>query len=213
MISVVIIDPDWHLTTLLKELIDTHPDVRVLGTAQTGAEGLEIIKKKYKAKNPLFVLLNMELPDILGESLCRSIHRHCPKVSMILMVHPIHWPILNRLVESPAKGFLSKQQYYLVMEAIQTIHSGKTYLQPDLALELLRYRKNPTIPQLETLSSREYEIILLLARNKTYEEIVDIIHVSIKTVYNLKVSACKKLGIEDPKQLHRFMFSETSRVH
>ena len=207
MISVIIIHPDWQITSILKGLIATHPDTSFVGTAQTGAEGLDIIKK-YKGKNPLFVLLGTELPDILGESLCGYIHRHWPKVSMILMMHPVHWPTLSRLIESPAKGYLSKQRYYLAMDAIRAIHSGKTYLQPDLALELLRYRKNPTIPQLETLSSREYEIILLLARHKTYEEIVELTHVSIKTVYNLKASACKKLGIEEPAQIRGLMFSE-----
>ncbi len=212
MISVVVIDPDCQMTATLKGLMATHPDTGFVGTAQTGTEGLEIIKK-YKGKNPLFVLLNVELPDILGESLCRYIHRRWPKVSTILMVHPVHWPTLSRLVESPAKGYLSKQRYDLVLEAIQAILSGKTYLQPDLALELLRYRKNPTIPQLETLSSREFEIILLLARHKTYEEIVELTHVSIKTVYNLKVSACKKLGIEEPAHIRGLMFSEAVVKH
>lgn len=212
MISVVIIDPDWQMIRILKDLIADHSDASVVGAAQTGAEGLDIIKK-YKGKNRLFVLMTMELPDILGESLCRYIHRHWPKVSMILMIHPVHWPTLSRLVESPAKGYLSKQRYYLALEAIRAVHSGKTYLQPDLALELLCYRKNPTIPQLETLSSREYEIILLLARHKTYEEIVEITHVSIKTVYNLKVSACKKLGIEEPAQIRGLMFSEAVVKH
>lgn len=42
---------------------------------------------------------------------------------------------------------------------------------------------------------------MLLARHETYEEIAEITHVSIKTVYNLKVSACKKLGIEEPAQI------------
>ncbi|MBS0350990.1 MAG: response regulator transcription factor [Proteobacteria bacterium] len=212
MISVMIIDPDWHLASMLKGVIANHPDIIFVGIAQTGAEGLEMIKK-YKGKNPLFVLMAMELPDILGESLCRYIHRHWPKVSMILTVHSVHWPTLSRLVESPAKGYLSKQRYYLAMDAIRAVYSGKTYLQPDLALELLRYRKNPTIPQLEMLSSREYEIILLLARNKTYEEIVEITHVSIKTVYNLKVSACKKLGIEEPAQIRGLIFSEAVVKH
>lgn len=212
MISVMIIDPDWHSATMLKSVTANHPDTIFVGIAQTGAEGLEMIKK-YKGKNPLFVLMAMELPDILGESLCRYIHRHWPKVSMILTVHSVHWPTLSRLVESPAKGYLSKQRYYLALDAIRAVHAGKTYLQPDLALELLRYRKNPTIPQLETLSSREYEIILLLARHKTYEEIVELMHVSIKTVYNLKVSACKKLGIEEAEQIRGFMFSEAAVTH
>lgn len=211
MISVIIIDPDCQMTAMLKGLM-THPDTIFVGIAPTGAEGLEMIKK-YKGKSPLFVLLSVELPDMLGESLCRYIHRHWPKVSMILMMQQVHWPTLSRLVESPAKGYLSKQRYYLAQEAIRAIHSGKTYLQPDLALELLRYRKNPTIPQLETLSAREYEIILLLARRKTYEEIVELTHVSIQTVYNLKVSACKKLGIEESAQIQGLMFSEAVVKH
>jgi len=159
---------------------------------------------EHKSKEPLVVLLNTQLPDMLGESICRYIHQHWPKIDCIFLMNQVHWPTLSRLVESPAKGFVSK---YACLEAIRVVQSGKTYLQPDLALDLLRYRLHPTIPQLNSLSSREYEILMMLAKDKSYEDIIESLHISIKTAYNLKVSACKKLNIKEPEEIRELMFS------
>jgi DNA-binding NarL/FixJ family response regulator len=101
------------------------------------------------------VLLNTELPDMSGEIVCRRIYRHCPETRCFFLMNQVHWLTLSRLVDSPDKGFLTKDACYLTLEAVKVISIGKTYLQPDLALDLIRYRENPPIRSLNKLSSHE----------------------------------------------------------
>ena len=201
MISVILIDQDLMFCQLLQKIVSDR-EITVIGEATTGAKGIELIRK-HKQKSPLVVLINTQLSDMSGEAVCRFVHRHWPHMLCIYLLNIIHWPTLNRLIYSPAKGFVTKEACYLSLDAIRMVGNGKTYLQPDLALGLLDYRAQPAILQspFAKLSVREYEILNLLAKNKTYEEIVGIMHISIKTVYNLKVSAFKKLTITSHEQL------------
>ncbi len=195
MISVIFIDQDLMFCQLLQKIV-SHREIIVIGEATTGAKGIELIRK-HKQKSPLVILINTQLSDMSGEAVCRFIHRHWPHMLCIYQLNTLHWPTLSRLIDSPAKGFVTKEACYLNLEAIRMVGAGKTYLQPDLALGLLDYRIQPEKLQssFEKLSAREYEILNLLAKNKTYDEIVSVMHVSIKTIYNLKMSAFKKLSI------------------
>jgi DNA-binding CsgD family transcriptional regulator len=81
------------------------------------------------------------------------------------------------------------------------VSMGRTYLQPDLGLRLWDFRLQPIATQFAKLSFREYEILNLIAKHKSYDEISDRLHISLKTIYNLKMSAFKKLSIESRDQL------------
>ena len=199
MISVICIDPELWFYNLF-EKISVDRDIKVIGEAQTGERGVELVRQ-HKTKDPLFVLLNAELPDMSGEMVCRRIHRHWPQIRCIFLMNRVHWPTLSRLVESPAKGFLTKDACYLSLEAVKAINAGKTYLQPDLALDLIHYRESPPIDSLNKLSSREYEVLVMLSKNKTYQEIAESIHLHVRTVYNLRASAFRKLGLFSHAQM------------
>ncbi len=205
MISVIFIDQDMMFCQLLQKIVN-HREIMVIGEATTGAKGIELIRK-HKQKSPLAVLINTQLPDTSGETVCRFIYRHWPEVRCIYLLNTLHWPTFSRLIDSPAKGFVMKEACYLSLEAIRFVGTGKTYLQPDLAFDLLEYRaksENLNSPFAQ-LSSREYEVLSLLAKNKTYNDIVNNMHISIKTIYNLKMSAFKKLSINSYDQLCKIM--------
>jgi DNA-binding NarL/FixJ family response regulator len=108
----------------------------------------------------------------------------------------------SRLVDSPAQGFLTKDTCYLTLEAINI---GKTYLQPDLALGLIRYRKTAEKAVFHQLSPRECEVLMMLSRHKTYEAIAQSLHLQVRTIYNLRASAFKKCGFSSHEQLCEFM--------
>ncbi len=203
MISVIFIEQDIHFSTWFSKLATSvERSVQWIGEAQTGAKGIELVRQ-HKAKQPLFVFLDVDLPDMSGEWICRYIHRHWPTVKCIFLINPLHWSTLSRLVGSPAQGFLTKYACYLCFEAIKVVNGGKTYLQPDLGLELLRYREKTMIRHAEKLSPGEYEVVMMLTKNKTYKDIVKVLHISLKTIYNLKASAYKKLGVDDIQQIRQ----------
>lgn len=199
MIPVILIDSDLMFCQLLKKII-THREINVIGQATTGAKGIEIVRQHQKT-SPLVVLVNAQLPDMSGEAACLSIYRHWPHIRCIFLMNTIHWPTLYRLIQSSAKGFVTKEACYFSLEAIRMVGTGRTYLQPDLALSLWDFRLQPVAIQFAKLSFRECEILNLIAKHKPYEEIADRLHISLKTIYNLKMSAFKKLKIQSHDQL------------
>ena len=161
--------------------------------------------RQQQVKKPDIILLNAHLPDTTGEALCRYFHRHWQKTPVIFLMNTLHWPTLSRLLNTSAKGFLVKDACHWCPDAIKTVYSGRTFLQPDLARELLQHR---SIWLLEKLSSKEYDVVMLLVKNKTYEEISELMHLSIKTIYNLKMSAFRKMEVQTLTQLE-FAVSES----
>lgn len=201
MNPVICIDPELWFYRLLEKIAVDRP-IKILANAPTGEKGFELVRQ-HNSKHPLFVLINAELPDRSSEMLCYRIHRSWPKVHCIVLMNQVRWPIFSRLVDSPAEGFLTKDACHLTLEAIEAIHTGKTYVQPDLALGLIRYRESPQKQKetLHSLSPREYEVLMMLAKEKTYEAIAQSLHLQVRTIYNLRASAFKKCGFLSHEQM------------
>lgn len=213
MMTVLLVDDNPLFRKLLEKILSPQ-GITIAAALHTGAQSLAYLRQAQRktAKKPDIIVLNELLPDMSSEKLCQSFHRHWPQTPCLFLINAVHWPTLSRLLNSPAKGFLTKECLYWCPEAIQVICSGKTYLQPDLAWDLLHYRVQSLLPPLETLSTREYEVLLLLARAKPYEEIAERLHMSIKTIYNIKMRALRKLGLKTRKEWVKLFCLERQRT-
>ena len=116
-------------------------------------------------------------------------------------------PSLSRLINASAKGVLTKNSCYSIVEAVKSVYRGNHYLQPNLAWELLQFQQKNHRDQVRLLTDKEYQILALIARGKTLEQIAEINHISVRTVFNLKSNSYKKLGIEKSEQLRELFFS------
>ena len=199
-IKVALIDESAIFRLGLKNTL-TDSVIEVVGEAADGVSGQRLIRQK----QPDVVLLSADLPDGLSLTLGDFVSAYFPKTPLIYLLPTRPFHLLNRLMHTSARGFLAKDSVYSLREAIETVHSGKTYLQPDIGLEWLHLHEKQVIPPLKTLSDREYQVLLLLARGKTSEEIAEKIHLSIRTVFNLKSSGFKKLEIDTVEQLRQMV--------
>ena len=143
-----------------------------------------------------------------GVSVCEMLHRHFPLIRVIFLVDQTHLPTFSRLLSTPALGFLTKQACERSAEAIKTVYEGGTYLQPDLALDVLRYCIDKNQNPMEKLTQREYEVLTWIVQGKTYEWIAENVHLGLKSVYNIKLKAFKKLNIVTKEQLKILIFKE-----
>ena len=128
-----------------------------------------------------------------------------PKLQWCVCFHPNDFNVLSRLIPTSVKGFLAKDSVYSIGEAIETVYNGKTYLQPDRGLIWLHLQQKQSVQVRHSLTDREYQVLLLLGRGKTSEDIAAIIHLSVRTVFNLKSSGMKKLGVQNLEQLRSMM--------
>ncbi len=204
-----------HVTTIL--VVDDHPIVRAgcrqlimqipavkVIEAETGEEGYRLFQETY----PDMVLLDITLPGIGGLEVLRRIraNREDAKVLMFSMHED---PVFaSRAMQAGAKGYITKNNAadHLV-EAVEDVLAGKTYLSPDVAQQLAMLNIGAGTSALSDLSRRELEILRLLGEGKSMTEISGVLGISYKTVANNLTQIKSKLAISKTAELMRFAIS------
>ena len=145
--------------------------------------------------------------DAMAVSICESVAISFEKIKIIFLINPENLILIKRLIYLRAKGFIAKNSTYCLYDAIQTVQNGKTYLQPEVGLELVQFLEKEKLktPQ---LTDREYQALVMLAKGKTTEEVAELLHLSVRTIFNIKSTALKKLQIQDITQFHQIFFDE-----
>ena len=156
-IKVALIDESAIFRLGLKNCL-ADSGIEVIGEAADGVSGQRLIRQK----QPDMVLLSADLPDGAVLTLCDfAAASYFPQMPMVCLLSLNDFNLLSRLMRTAVKGFLTKSSVYSWREAIETIHSGKTYLQPDMGLEWLHLHEKRTAPAVHALTDREYQILLL----------------------------------------------------
>ncbi len=195
-IKVIILDNNRIFRLGLKKIL-ADEEIDIVGEAANGVIGASIIR----LQQPDVVLLSSDLPEANAVSFCEWIHRHSPKIKTLFLLKNAETSTLNRLLKTSAKGFVTKDSGHLNGETIKTIAKGKTYVQPDLALDIIQHPAHIT----DVLSHREYQVLTLIAQNCTHEAIAEKLCISIKTVFNSKYRGFKKLGVQTVKELQELL--------
>ena len=191
-IKIVLIEANRIFRLGLKKLL-TDDAIDIVGEAANATTGMDLIRKQ----QPEVVLLATDLPDATEVSLCDWIYRHFSQTKTIFLLKNADIPTLNRLFNTSATGFLTKDSGYLSVEIIKTIAEGKTYIQPDLALGVIQRPRHAA----DVLSNREYQVLTLVRQGHTHEAIAEKLRISTKTVFNIKYRGFKKLKIDTVEQL------------
>jgi DNA-binding NarL/FixJ family response regulator len=202
-ITILVIDDHPIVRAGCRQLIQRIPSTKVV-EAETGEEGYRLFQELY----PDMVLLDITLPGIGGLEVLRRMraNRENAKVLMFSMHED---PVFaSRAMQAGAKGYITKNNAadHLV-EAVEKVLSGKTYLSADMAQELAMLNIGAGTSALSDLSRRELEILRLVGEGKSMTEISGILGISYKTVANNLTQIKSKLGISKTAELMRFAIS------
>jgi DNA-binding NarL/FixJ family response regulator len=202
-ITILVIDDHPIVRAGCRQLIQRIPSTKVV-EAETGEEGYRLFQELY----PDMVLLDITLPGIGGLEVLRRMraNRENAKVLMFSMHED---PVFaSRAMQTGAKGYITKNNAadHLV-EAVEKVLSGKTYLSADMAQELAMLNIGAGTSALSDLSRRELEILRLVGEGKSMTEISGILGISYKTVANNLTQIKSKLGISKTAELMRFAIS------
>lgn len=203
VITILVVDDHPIVRAGCRQLIQQIPNAKVL-EAETGEEGYRLFQENY----PDMVLLDITLPGIGGLEVLRKMraNRENAKVLMFSMHED---PVFaSRAMQAGAKGYITKNNAadYLV-EAVEKVLAGKTYLSPDTAQQLAMLNIGAGTSALSDLSRRELEILRLLGEGKSMTEISDLLGISYKTVANNLTQIKSKLDINKTAELMRFAIS------
>ncbi len=198
MIRLVIIDEDHQFCIGIKKLL-AETKLEIIGEATNWKEGAELIKNQ----KPDIVILDVNFSDASGIHISEFIHRNYPTTKSIFLTNTRNLLTLSRLLQTPTCGLLLKSSIYFLIEAIRTVYSGKKYIQPDLSFEIIKYQYQRTTQNINKLTSKEYDVLKMIALGIDLEKIAEKCFISSKTVSNIKSNSMKKLGIKSLDQIRK----------
>ena len=199
MIRVVIAD-DHHLVRQgLRLLLDRERDINVVAEVSDGHEVIEIVR----SIRPDVVVMDVEMPEINGIEATNRIREEFPDTQIVMLSMYSDPFLIRKALESGAKGYVLKQS--ISTELVNAIHSvcgGVAY--PSRAAEIAEtdysQYSHGTRPQ---LTSREHEILQMIAAGQTNSQIGSTLSIHIKTVENHRVNLMAKLNTHNLPDLIR----------
>ncbi len=199
---VLIVDDHPLVREVLKLILEDGSGMLIADEAGTKAEALQkICENDYDV-----VLLDLRMPDSGGLEGLKEIKMQRPSLPvLVISVYPEE-EYGVRALRSGAAGYVNKQEAVneLTM-AIRTVISGKKYIGPTMA-EKLALSLDETLDKKphESLSNREFEVMLLIASGKRLKGIADKLSLSIKTVSTYRTRILEKMNLESNAELIRY---------
>jgi two-component system, NarL family, response regulator NreC len=173
----------------------------VVGEASDGREAIRLAHKL----NPEVAVLDLSLPLLNGLDAAREIHQTCPRTrALILTMHAEDHYLLEAL-RAGVRGYLVKTHAAAdLIQAIQDVQRGLVYLDPSLSRAVVEAYLGKTAQPADPLSSRERQVLQLLAEGKTTKESARLMSLSIKTVESHRTHIMQKLNIHGVAGLVRY---------
>lgn len=192
-ITCLVADDHRALVKLLARALEEH-GMTVVGRVCDGREALARIE----AGHPRVALLDLRMPGLDGVEVTRRVARSAPETATILYTGYAEQARLQEALDAGAKGFIQKEASLdEVIRAIETVAAGGAYIDPVLAAVLAGSPKTGRSPQ---LSSREREVLRLMAEGLRYREIGTRLFLSPETVRTYANKAMEKLSAETRTQ-------------
>ena len=201
---VLIVDDQRLMRDGLRTLIELESDLVVAGEAEDGLEAVIV----YRNVGPDIVLMDVRMPNLNGVEATRRIKADFPEANILILTTFDDDEYIFEGLRAGASGYLLKDvSGKELAEAIRVVANGGTLIAPSVARkvvsEFARLKPaSPTIPVSlpEPLSTRELEILQVLAQGHTNKEIAEHLHLAEGTVKNYVTSILQKIGARDRTQ-------------
>ncbi len=203
MIRVLLADDHSIVRAGLRRIVEESGAIEVVAEASDGREAVLAVRKE----KPDVAVIDISMPVLDGLEVITQLKCEAPEIPiLVLTMHEEHQYVI-RAIETGAMGYITKQSApEQLVKAIRKVHSGARFLSEEAAEALaLRVAKgSKTQSPLETLSTRELQVLRRLALGNTNREIAEAYHISIKTVDTYRFRLLKKLKLRNNADLSRF---------
>lgn len=190
-IRLVIADDHPVVRAGLRTMLGTQPDFLLVGEASTGSEAVEQVVRL----RPDVVLMDLRLPGLDGAAATAQIRAHRLTTAVLILTTYESTVDILRAIEAGATGYLLKDaQSEELLAAIRTVAQGKAVLAPNVATRLVHQVSKPAKM---ALSTRELEVLTLVAQGASNKEIAHTLHLSEATVKSHLLHLFGKLEVSD----------------
>jgi len=182
-------------------LLDAQPDMEIVGEAANGREAVETAE----SLRPDVVVMDVAMPELNGIEATRRLASSAPRTRVIALSMHKDSVYVREILRAGARGYLLKDSGADdLVTAIRAVARGESYLSPAVSNAVLDdYRKHVTNP-VDLLTSREREVLQMLAEGKTNKEIAVVLNLSVYTVDAHRGRIMEKLNLHSINELVRF---------
>jgi len=192
----------------LRLLLNAQPDIEVVGEATTGREAIVLAR----GRCPDVAVLDIAMPDLDGVQATSLMRVECPQTQVLILTMHESDAYFFRALEAGAAGYvLKKAASEDLINAVRAVARGESFFYPSLARKLLdnyllhtHAKPPPGPPGYEELSEREREIMFLIVRGLSNQEIADKLVISSSTVQTHRAHILQKLNLETTIDLVRY---------
>lgn len=203
MIKILLVDDHAVVRMGLTMLLNGHPDMRVVGEASEGNEG---INKAIELK-PDVVVMDLSMPHGKdGLTATSELKKVMPQVNILILTMHDDEEYLFRAIQAGASGCILKSAPHdELLNAIQTVSNGNAYLHPSatkrLMEEYIGNLKEGSADSFNLISDREKEVLTLIAKGFSNKEMAERLMISVKTVETHKGNLMEKLQMKTRPEL------------
>ena len=196
----------------LRALLEAEQDIAVVGEAETGRQAVQLAKKLL----PDVVIMDIAMPQLNGLEATRQIIKEIPGAKVLVLSSYNDDEYVHQLTQAGAAGYLLKQSAAVdLIKAVREARRGNAFFSPAISKRILEQcRENflnggaPTQRRSEFLTSREAEVLQLIAEGAPNKQIAAELCISIKTVEKHRQQVMNKLNIHDIAGLTRYAISK-----
>jgi DNA-binding NarL/FixJ family response regulator len=206
-ITVLLADDHTVVREGLRALLKAEADLAVVGEAHNGRMAVELTKKLH----PAVVVMDLAMPQLNGLEATRQILLAVPATKVLILSAHNDDEYVERVIAAGAAGYLLKQSSAQILaQAIRTVKQERPVFSPAIARRLgdaggkLRVRGNAPRRRRSLLTSREEEVLQLVAEGAPNKQIAAELGISIKTVEKHRQQLMDKLAIHDTAGLTRY---------
>jgi len=201
-IRCIIVDDHTLFREGLRHVLESDPDLQVVGEASDAIHGIEEVRKL----RPDIVLMDISMPGVSSFEAARQIEKESPGTRLIFLTMHEDEEYLLQCLEVGAFGYILKDAPPpKLIQAVRDVHQGRKYLSPQVLGKLVDDFRSRSQGRRQTrgatLTPREREVVKMIAEGNSVKQIAEILGLSIKTVEAHKFNLMRKLDIHNKAQL------------
>jgi len=200
-IQVVLADDHPIVLAGIKSLLQSAPEIELLGEATDGLTALSLLKQL----TPDIAIIDVSMPGLTGVELANRLSAECPNVRVIALTVHEDQAYVQPLLQAGARGYMLKRSAADdLVRAVRAVADGGLYLDPAIAEKAMPAPAEDGLEGEVVLSPRELKVMQYTAQGLSNKEIAAKLDLSVKTIETYKARACEKLGLRSRSAIVRF---------
>ena len=202
-IRILLADDHTVMRRGLRMLLESRPEFSVVAEASDGRQAVE----QAESMQPDVAVLDIAMPNLSGIEAAQRIHAALPQIAIVILSMHSDEGYVLRALKAGAKAYLLKDSAEGdLIDAIKSVHEGKTFFSPEITRMLMEdyvrdIRTRGADDSYDLLTSREREILQLLAELKSNKQIAQLLNLSLYTVETHRRNLQEKLNLHSVAEL------------